>query len=376
MAERKKRLSIMQIIATLEVGGAEGQLCELVKGLNKEKYEISVCCLTRGGPLQEKIEELGVPVYILGKRNKLDFTILFRLASLLKIKKIDLVHTWMFTANMWGRLAAILAHTPSIIASERTVAFEKDTCRNVVDKILARVTALIIANSNGVKRSCLKRGLPSEKLKVIPNSCDLEIFGQREDSGKIKRELGIKDGSLLVGSIGVLRPEKGHRFLVHSIPAVLNIFPEAIFILVGDGPQREELEELSVKLGIPQKVNFLGQRRDVPDILSCLNVFVLPSLYEGLPNAVLEAMACGLPVVATDVEGTNEVVVDGETGILVSPKDPERLAEAIISLLKNKELARQMGEAGQKRVEEKFSLEKMVNSVEEVYDRLAERKIR
>ncbi|MDI6794277.1 MAG: glycosyltransferase [bacterium] len=328
----KEKIRVMQVIATLEVGGAEGQLYELVKELNKEKYAVSVCGLTRGGPLKEKIEELGIPVYILGKRNKLDFTILFRLASLLKRKKIDLVHTWMFTANMWGRLAAILAHVPCLVASERTVAFEKDACRNVIDKILAGFTDLIIANSEGVRRSCLKRGLPSEKLSVITNSCHLEIFGVREDCiKKTKTKLGIKDGSLLVGSIGVLRPEKGHRFLVHSIPAVLNIFPEAIFILVGDGPQRKELEELSVKLGISQKVKFLGQRRDVPDILSCLNVFVLPSLYEGLPNAVLEAMACGLPVIGTDVEGTNEVVVDGETGILVPPKDPARLAGAILA---------------------------------------------
>ncbi|MEW5767278.1 MAG: glycosyltransferase [bacterium] len=374
----KDKLRVMQIIATLVVGGAESQLCELVKGLNKEKYEVSVCCLTRGGPLKEKIEELGIPVYILGKRNKLDFTVLFRLVSLLKRKKVDLVHTWMFTANMWGRLAAMLARIPCRIASERNVALAKGTCRNVIDKVLAGFTDLIIANSEGVKNSCLKAGLPSEKLIVIPNSCDLARFDQRKDQGKIKSDLGIRDDSLLVGTVGNFKPQqqKGQQFLIQAAPEVLSLFPEAIFILVGDGPQREKIERLAVELSISEKVRFLGQRRDVPDILSCLDVFVLPSLYEGLPNVVLEAMACRLPVVGTDVGGTNELVLDGQTGILVPPKDPERLAEAIVTLLRDKGLTRRMAEAGRKRVEEEFSLERMVNSVEEVYDRLTRKKLR
>ena len=184
---------------------------------------------------------------------------------------------------------------------------------------------------------------------------------------KMKQELGIDNSDRIIGCVGTLRSVKGHKYLIQAIPLILDKFPHTRLVLVGDGPLRSELERLAEKLKVRERIMFLGYRPDVSELMNIFDIFILPSLSEGLSNVLLEAMAASKPVIATNVGGNPEVVEDGRTGLLVPPKDPKKIAEAVNELLDNKNKRLEMGKAGLERVKEKFSISKTVREYKEVY---------
>jgi glycosyltransferase involved in cell wall biosynthesis len=216
------------------------------------------------------------------------------------------------------------------------------------------------------------------KVTAVYAGIDLDKFNirrEKEEIDKLGEGFGLKKNDLVIGTVGRLEPRKGYRYLLESAVQVSKTYPQVKFLLVGDGELRDELEDLAKKLEITSKIIFAGLAQDVSSILSLLDIFVLPSLDEGLGIVILEAMAAGLPVIATDVGGIPEIVRDGETGLLVEPGNPSVLTSAITRLLGDKEYALTLGEAGKKYAGQ-FSSKVMVEKIEEIYDYCISRKVR
>lgn len=362
------KINILYLIATLEIGGAERQLIELVKRIDKNKFNPVVCCLTRGGPLEDELKQAKVEYFILGKKFKLDFSVIFKLIFVLKQKNIHILHTWMFTSNSFGRIAGILVHTPVIIASERSI-YRKNKLEFFIDYVLSHFTDKIICVSEGVKSFYHKyAGIPFNKLVTIYSGIDPNA--KADISKDIRKELGLEENMPVITTIGHLFPYKGIKYLLYAAVEVIRNFPSARFLVVGEGPQKEELNTLAKELGIDSYIVFMGLRRDIKEVLAITDIFVSASLIEGLPNVIMEAMLAEKPVIATRIPGNNELVIDNETGLLVPSQDAVSLAPAIVNLLKNPERGKKMGLKGRERVEKYFSINETVRGTEKLYESL------
>lgn len=363
-----KRVNILYLVIGLEIGGTEIQLLELLKKLDREKYNPIVCCIKKRGVLADDIEKIGIRVKSLNMESRLNLLAFPKLIGILRKERIDILHTFLFWANILGRLAGRIARVPIIISGERCINLRKKKVAILIDRLTSRWADKIVVISKAIKNTLIKREkISPEKIEVVYNGIDLSSF-RIED----KRE---KDSIPKVGIVGRLHPDKGHRYFLEAAAQIIKKKPKVEFRVVGNGPLRKELEALSNKLELSGKVIFAGERRDILKIISSLNILVLSSLEEGLGNVLLEAMATGKPVVATKVGGVPEVVLDGETGILVPPKNSDALARAILKLLMNRALARGMGQAGRKRVEKYFNIDRMVNETEKVYNNLIQEKL-
>ncbi|MBU0533654.1 MAG: glycosyltransferase [Candidatus Omnitrophica bacterium] len=370
------KINILYLIATLDIGGAERQLVELVKRIDKKKFNPIVCCLTRGGPLEQELKETRVEYFILGKKFKFDFSVIFKLISILKQKNIHILHTWMFTSNSFGRMAGIVSQTPIMIASERCVDLWKNGLHLLIDKTLANFTDKIICVSEAVKNFYHNDAyIPLDKMITIYNGIKIDDE-VNIDKEKKKKEFGAIGKDNIVTTVGRLAPQKGIEYLLYAVPKILESMSKIKFLIVGEGTEKNKLKKLADKLNISRNIIFTGLRNDVNEILTITDIFVLPSIFEGLPNVIMEVMLSKKPVIATRIPGTDELVVDGETGILVPPKDAESLASAIINVLKNPAKAKEMGINGRKRVEKYFSIDKTVRKTEELYETLIRTKIK
>ncbi|HOL66830.1 MAG TPA: glycosyltransferase [bacterium] len=362
------RTRVYYIIGTLEIGGAEKQLLKLCQGLDKKKFLPGVIVLRSGGALKKDFLKSGVEVLEAGKRFKVDVFFFLRLVRILKKEKPDIVHTFMFTANTWGRLAALLAGVPIIFSSERCVDIWKRWYHRLIDRFLLRFTRQVVANSLAVRDFYQRRErIPQEKITVIPNGIEVEKFADISLSSDKKKALGLEEASFVIGAGGRFTPQKGLIFLIRAMPEVLKVFPDAVAVLVGDGPLRKELETAARQAGVSRNMVFTGYRDDIHEIFSGVDVVVVPSLFEGMPNVVLEAMALRKPVIGSDIPEIAELVEDGKNGFLVPVRDPEALAKKIIMLLKDGKLRRSMGEYGYWLVKERFSVIGMVQAYESLY---------
>ncbi len=370
----KNKINILYIIATLDIGGAERQLVELVKRVDKKKFNPVICCLTRGGLLEQELKEANVEYFILGKKFKFDFSVISKLIPVLKQKNIHILHTWMFTSNSFGRIAGVFSKVPVIVASERGVDRWKNKFELCIDRVLSHFTDKIICVSEGVKSFYHKyAGISLDKLVTIYGG--VNINDKTNVNKNIREELGFEGSISVITTIGHLVSCKGIEYLLYAVPRVVKDFPDVQFLIIGDGSQRNKLNKLALSLGINKYVVFLGVRKDIREILKGTDIFVLPSLIEGLPNAIMEAMLAEKPVIATNIPGTDELVIDDETGILVTPKDGDSLASAIITLLKNPLEGKKMGVKGKQRIVKYFSIDETVRKTEELYESLVKLKI-
>ena len=357
-------INVMQVVLSLEYGGLEKVVINLAERLDREKFHTSICCLDKLGELAEEAKEKGIKVVMVKRRPGIDFFLPFRLAHILKKERVNLLHTHNMGPLFYGSLAAWLARVPIVLNTRHGRE------RKIGSQWIWRLNNEIITISEDAKKELsISNRINSEKIRVIYNGIETKQYITKTNIYKVKKVLNI-NSTLVIGTVARLSPEKDQFTLLEAFSKIAQMVDSVKLVIVGDGILRQELERRSKSLGIKDKVLFLGFRQNISEILSIFDVFVLSSLTEGIPLTLLEAMAAGKPVVATNVGGNPEVVVDGETGFLVPPKNPEKMAEAIITLLKNEELAMKMGEAGRKRVEEKFSLERMVREYEEIYRNL------
>ncbi len=375
-----ERINLLQVVNGLAIGGAEKKLLELVKTLDKKRYNIIVCSIGQGGPLQKDFEALGVNVIVCQKRNKLDLSLIFTVARLIKECEIDVVQTTLLLADLVGAMAARIAGKPPVISWETVSHGENDILRTGNRHILAYKFAMkrvsrIVAVSQEIQRSLIqRRGIPAEKIAYIPYGVDLKKFARRNGSIDKRSILNIPSDRIVVGTVARAEPYKGVAYLQKVALQMVQQHPKLDFVFVGDGSLRKELEAEVAAQGLSERIHFLGFRNDVHEVMNTFDIFILPSLTEGLPNVILEAMASSKPVIATAVGGIPEAVVEGETGLLIPPSNTTAIMDAIRSLLSDHKAALRMGEAGRRRVEENFSLQKEVSSFEHLYQQLLDEK--
>jgi glycosyltransferase involved in cell wall biosynthesis len=363
------RRRILHIIATLDRSGAEKQLVLLARGLPRDEFDVHVCALTRGGELAIDLERAGIRPHVIGKAWKFDPAACWRLRRHIVHLKPDLVQTWMFTANAYGRAAAISAHVPRIVASERCVDRWKVWHELAIDRYLAKRTDAIVVNSRGVEQFYVDQGLPAGKIRVIYNGVAAAAASSVARDALLG-ELGLPAGARLLGAVGRLWPQKRIKDLIWAADLLKVIRGDAHLLVVGDGPERPALERFRRLCHVEDRVHFLGMRHDVPRLMPHFDVLWLASGYEGLPNAIMEAMACGVPVVATDIWGNRELVVHGQTGFLVGVGDRAALARYANKILDDPQLAQRLGAAGRQRVATEFTVHAMVEKHAALYREL------
>lgn len=365
----QKKIKILHIITGIDIGGAENHLLSLIKGLDKSRYNIAIAYLKGNGELREQFEKMGIsPIYV-GMKFNGDFIALWKLCRLIKKNRYDIVHTHLFHADIYGILAAFLAKTPIIISSEHN---EEQFLKKKIYSLLHRWVSLpckkLIALSEHVKKYMLATGIrDANKIEVVYYGLDWSKYDNLGDYSYIRKEFKIGEEEKLIGTVARLTEQKGLNYLLKAFARVLETEPKCKLIIVGRGGLEKELKDLSRKLRIEDKVIFTGFRKDIPEIMSNIDIFVLPSLWEGLGLVLLEAMAAKKPIVATNVGAIPEIVLDGKTGILVLPANTEALADGILRLIKQRNLAKTMGEAGRERLEVHFGIEKMVKKTERIY---------
>lgn len=367
-------LNVLQLIPTLDRSGAEKQMVLLAKGLPRDRFRVEVAALTRLGPLEAELREAGIPVTLIGKRLKVDPFALGRLVGLLKRGRFDVVQTWIFAADVYGRVAARRAGTPVVVTAEMAVDRWKSGWHLRVDRHLARGTDRVVGNSDAVVAFYRDSGIPADKLAMIPSGIADEEPPPGVDPSAVRAELGIAPDAPLALFVGRLAPQKAVDDLLAACDLLGHVQPDLHTLIVGDGPLRDRLVSLARSYALDGRVTFLGHRDDVPRLLAASDLLVLPSLYEGLPNVVLEAMRFRKPVVATAAPGTTELVVDGLTGSLVPMRHPPSLARAIRDIVRDPALARRMGEAGRARVEAEFRASTMIDRFAHLYEDISRTK--
>lgn len=359
-------LRTLFLIDELDIGGTEQQILELVRRIDRRRFEPVVGCFRHGAKARE-IESLGVRVVHEPKSLKADPGLVLRLAKFMRRERFDIVQTYLWGANTWGRVAARIAGVPHVLASERNVDVWEERYKQVLGRWLARATDRIIANSEAVRRYLLDHSVPAEKVVTIYNGVNFDRFRTACDPAIRRGELGIPRDAILAGTVARVEPAKDHATLLTAFSLIAERAPRLHLAIVGGGSELEGLHSRARDLGIAERVHFTGARTDAAEWLQSVDFSVLSSVKEGLSNTVLESMAAGRAMVATDVGGNAEVIVEGETGHLVPARDPQALANAMARLASSEERIRDFGRAGRERVHDLFSVERMVERTESLY---------
>ena len=366
-----RKLRVLTLVDKPTVtGGAERLAAVVAMKLDPARFE-SVLCASRQTDeplLDRELEEAGIGVLALGRRSTLDLLAWRPLVSLLR-DGVDVVHAHMFGSNVWGTVLGRLSGVPVVVAHEHTWSFQGRPLRRFLDReLVARWADVFVAVSGEDRRKMIEvEGVDPAKIRLIPNGIPSPASGAGAD---VRTELGIEPGAPVLGVVCELRAQKALEVLFEAAALLLAEFPTLKVLVAGDGPERARLEEGARRLGVADTVLFLGIRRDVPAVLAAVDVAVLSSDYEGSPLSVMEYMAAAKPVVSTRVGGVPELVAEDVHGLLVEPRDPEALAEAVARLLRDPALARRLGAEGRRRQQREFSLEAMVGRIEDLYEEL------
>jgi len=368
------KLRIALCITDLDVGGAERALVELATRLDRQRFEPVVYCLGPRPMSQQAscvppLEDAGIEVHCLGaERSRQIVSVARQLRRQFETQQPDLVQSFLFHANLVGRFAARKAGVRAVVSGIRVA--EPRRWHLWADRLTASLVDRYVCVSRSVASfSTDVARLPEAKLVVIPNAVDVDRYPAEKAIDAA--ELGVGPGRRMVACVGRLEPQKGVRWLVESAPGWLDRLEQCDLVLVGQGPQREELEQLCRKLDIARRVRFLGWRSDVPEILAASQLLVLPSRWEGMPNAVLEAMASRLPVVACDVQGVRELLGPAADQQTVRYGNSTGLADRIVDLMSDERLREDLGQQNRQRVEAEFTFDRVVGAYEDLWESLA-----
>lgn len=371
--------NILQFIGSFHQGGSERQAVQLTKLLHRDKtFNVFVATLNKEGVLLKELEEIGfrdIPEYKLSSFFNLHFLKQIRIcARFIKDNKIDIIHTHDFYTNVFGILAARYAGVPVKIASKRETGGMRSDNQNRIEKFIFKLADVITVNAKAVEQYLIKRNVPKDKIKVTYNGLDLERLKPKETNReKICEILGLpKDEDIkFITLVANLRHSvKNQPMLLRTAKRLKKKHPETHFVFAGEGERKNYLESVAEKLGLAETTHFINRCRIVPELLSISYACVLTSTAEGFSNSILEYMSAAKPVVATDVGGANEAIIERETGYLVESDDDEALAYYLSELLANQKKAEKMGLAGRKRVEEKFSTETQLKKILNLYNSL------
>ena len=392
---------VLHVVPSLEGGGVERLLVKSLALFDQEKFTHRVCCITKGGVYEPELRSLKIPYWIMKRRFRFDPSIVYQMAKLMREERIDIVHTLNFTANAWGRLAASFAKVPKIIAHERGTAWTENATMRRVDRYLEQLTDIWLANSRAAEIMLTQHiGISSQHIQVIHNGVPEPKIGPKAQNS-LRGSLGIGAKDPIMGTIGRLDTLKGHIYLLRAIPTIWESFPSAHFVIMGKGPLESILQDEAQRMGLlnSRQLHFLGFIIDAPERMRELDLLVHPAVWEALGNVIIEANLARLPVIASNVDGIPEIILDGETGTLIdchhpvefipapgaSPvpevvvdgksrklrppaaPSPSYLAQAVVKLLKDGDMRLRLGESGRARAKLYFSLNRYVQDLEKIY---------
>ena len=370
MKSRSGRISVLSFQSSASLAGSELMNFSIFRRLDRGRFDVEVCFLDEEGPVTEYYRSEGIPVFHLNFHLRPFPLVLRDFFGIFRRRRFDIIHICGLRANLIGRLVGYLCGCRCIITSQHSVDGWRRFWHVWLDRVSSVFVRLYISNTfAGAERLRRFERISPSKVRVIQNGIDpLPFLGSCR--GRIRSRLGVDGGKVVLLCVANFRRAKGHEVLVEVVDRLRRRGVDFHLWLVGDGELRSLIERRVRFLGLSDSVLFFGRRTDIPDILSDSDIFVLSSYWEGMPGAVMEAMASGLPVVATRVGGIPELVRDGETGFLVSPGDPDAFLEPVLRLIMDPGLRYSMGEAGRVRIVKHFSIDEKVRELEEVYESL------
>ncbi|MHB1162292.1 MAG: glycosyltransferase family 4 protein [Chloroflexota bacterium] len=380
MTRRREPFRVLHVITSLDVGGAQKHLLSLVGGLRQRGHQADVAFF-KNPSLVQQFRETGTRLFDLSARRTFSPLLLPRLALILIQGRYQIVHTHLLKADSYGTLAGVLARTPIRIASKHNdeAALRKPAVA-VTHGLISRLDHRVVVLSDYVGRYMATQGrVDPARITRIYYGLPAGSTAAPEEGLRVRAELGIRSDTPIVATVGRITEQKGLTYLLEAMAILRERLPQPRLLIVGDSQDgkdeyKRELLRQWQALGLSDNVLFTGVRDDVPSVMQAADLFVMASLWEGFGLVFLEAMAAASPVVATNVSAIPEVVQDGTTGLLVPPRDPRALAEAMLTLLTDPDRARQMGRAGLLRLKEQFTEDKMVESVEQLYSQLWRRR--
>jgi glycosyltransferase involved in cell wall biosynthesis len=355
-----ERLPIAFVLNSFQPGGTEGQMIELVRRLDPKRWRVHIACLHASGDWLDRALEATTSVTEFPVRSFLHSSAPVQMrafARWCRANRIVVVHTADLYANIFGLPAAALARVPVRIGNRREINPDKTLGQIVAQRLAYTFAHKVVANSQAAADRLFVEAVPESKVAVVPNGLDVQKFHSRSPRRSLRKVIMVAN----------LRQEKGHDVLMAAALSVLQRYPDATFEIVGDGPEHDRLLARHKALGLTTSFSFLGHRDDVPRRLAEADLFVLPSRSEAFPSAVLEAMAAGLPVVASAVGGILELVDDERTGLLAPADDAGALADRLCRLMTDPELGARLGEAARERVSARYSFDRMIASFEFLY---------
>lgn len=383
------RIQVMLLVSSLEHGGAERQVIQLANGLDPERFDVCICSLSNNVPLAGDLRDRADRLRVIEKSWRFDLLVVGRVARLMRDLRTDIVHAFLFDAEMAARLAAKLAGVPVVISSERNSNYHRPLMRSLCLRLTGSWFNAMIANSHAGKHFNIRTlGIREDRIHVVHNCVDVARFHPR-DAAETRRKLGVPPGQPLIGMVASFKRQKNHLMFLRVAKQVIARFPEARFIGVGerlraDGPSMRSLKSGARghrqsceyhgeivraldDLGLRDRCLFLGVRNDIVDLYNACDVTVLTSRHEGTPNVLLESMACGVPVVATDVSDNSYIVPDGRVGFLVTLDDVDAMSNRICELLDNPDRRARFSIAARAWVEREFSRAAMARKTADVY---------
>lgn len=353
----KRRLRVVHVAQQLQIGGMEKLLVEFARHVDRQRFDLRFLSLSSRGGVAEEIAACGWPVTALEELNGLRPALIWRLARIFRRERVDVVHTHNIKPHLYSVPAAKLAGVPAVIQTRHGQSYQASWRRITAFRLAALFTNYVVCVSHDSRARSARLGIARQKLCTVWNGIDIASFPYQGPSPQ---------GPVV--TVARLSPEKDIPTLIRAAALAAARNPSFRLEIAGDGPCQEELERLVADLGLSGHVRLLGKITDVPGLLARSSLFVLPSLTEGVSLTLLEAMAAGLPVVATAVGGTPEVVLEGKTGWLVAPGNPEAMAARMCQVLDNPALGQSMGRQGHERVKEHFDVRRMVREYEALYE--------
>ena len=365
------KINILHLYQNSKIGGVQQQIFSLIKSYNKDLFNPIFCCLGNREKIAEKLEQHGIEVITLNRTNynRLSFKIIKDLYKIIKEKNIHILRTHRYRSNLYGRIAGWLAGVPVIISSVHdNYRSDKKIERKLMNKILSIITDKIVAVSESIKNDIIRYDkINPSKIEVINNGVDTLIFRPQSKDYELLKSLGINNDDIVIGFVGRIVPAKGLEYLLEAFSYLKKEINNIKLLIVGDGAILKDLKNYSIELGISKYSIFTGERQDIQKILSCIDIFVMPSIAEGLPNALLEAMSSGKTVVTTKVGGIPEIIKDRFNGLIIPDKNSEMLAKAIKELITDKDLSEKLGENARHFIIENYSIEAVNKKWETLY---------
>jgi glycosyltransferase involved in cell wall biosynthesis len=355
------------------IGGAERQLLELLKGINRDRFGAYLACIEEGGPVAQRAAAMEVPVYSIPRKWRWDLGVAWKMRNLIKQHGIALVHAYLGLPGFYGALAGRL--TGAKVITTIRIAGTRKHVSETTERLGFLISDRIISNSVAGVEYYFKRFPGRGKTQIIYNGYSLSEFGL--GPCRSRQDLGLPENVKIIGHVANLTFLKDYPTFLRALTGVFHEESDSIAVIVGDGAKRSEYEHLAKDLGIWERILFMGHRSDVLDLVRVFDVCVLashPDYSEGLSNSIAEYMGLAKPVVATAVGGNSELIKDGITGFLCRPGDPEDLADKILTLIREEDLRESMGKNGRRFFEENLTLERMVSQTEQVYEDLLARR--